>query len=397
MAATQSTMAYALKTLWPQKRVENQVYKNNPFLAMVRKDEKFTGANMVLATQYADSQGRSSVFATALANKGAHAGAKFLLTRAKDYWLGSVDTETILSSKDDPGSLVDALERETKSGMNAITRSLAVKTYGDGSGAIGAVGSGTASPITLATIQDITNFEVGMKITANPNKTGNAGTMRSGTGTITAINRDTGVITYSGTITSIAPNDYLYQEGDYDAPIKGLLAWLPVSAPTSTAFFGLDRSVETTRLGGCRIDISSQSPEEGLINAAFSLGREGGSPDYLFGNHEDVKNIQYALGSKVQYEDLKVGEIGFQALKVNGPTGVIKVLADRNCPKGYSFLLQMDTWALHSLGKAPRILNVDGNELLREYNADANEIRMAYYAQLGCTAPGWNAILTMPS
>lgn len=34
-------------------------------------------------------------------------------------------------------------------------------------------------------------------------------------------------------------------------------------------------------------------------------------------------------------------------------------------------------------------------EMLRVYNADAGEVRCGYYAQLACSAPGWNAQVTL--
>lgn len=96
--------------------------------------------------------------------------------------------------------------------------------------------------------------------------------------------------------------------------------------------------------------------------------------------------------SKVQYVDLKVtADVGFRGIVVNGPRGPIKVIPDQNCPSGRAFMLQLDTWKLYSLGKAPKILDADGMKMLRESSADAVELRVGFYAQLGCRAPGWSA------
>jgi hypothetical protein len=53
--------------------------------------------------------------------------------------------------------------------------------------------------------------------------------------------------------------------------------------------------------------------------------------------------------------------------------------------------MTMYTWALDSLDDAPHIQtdHVTG-EMLRVYNADAAELRVSYYAQVECNAPGWN-------
>ena len=97
--------------------------------------------------------------------------------------------------------------------------------------------------------------------------------------------------------------------------------------------------------------------------------------------------IQSNKTSKVQYVDLKVNaEIGFRGILMNGPRGPIKVVPDQNCPSDRAFMLQMDTWKLYSLGKAPKILDTDGMKMLREASSDSVEVRVGYYAQLGLAA-----------
>ncbi len=80
---------------------------------------------------------------------------------------------------------------------------------------------------------------------------------------------------------------------------------------------------------------------------------------------------------------------------INGPRGPIKIVPDQNCPSDTAFMLQMDVWKLYSLGKAPKILDTDGLKMLREAASDAVEVRIGYYAQLGCRAPGFNVNLKL--
>ena len=56
----------------------------------------------------------------------------------------------------------------------------------------------------------------------------------------------------------------------------------------------------------------------------------------------------------------------------------------------------MSTWHLHTLGP-PRVLDQDGNQLSRVYNADAFEARLAYWGNLYTDAPGYNANIAMPT
>ena len=382
-----TTFAAALKQHYTDEKIENMVYKDNPFLAMISKYEDFGGENLKLPVKYGIPMGRSATFADAVSNKTASQLKAFLLTRKADYAIASIANETIEASKGNANAFIEAATFEIDGAIESATRSLAISLYGDGSGSIGVVGAlatTTASndTVTLATIQDITNFEVGMQLnfgTATANKK------------IDSINRDTGVFILdaaSGATTTEA----IYVDGDKDNMLTGLGGWLPATAPASTdSFFGVNRSSDSTRLGGIRFDGSSLPLEEALIGAAARVAREGGKPDVCFINYNNFADLEKALGSKVSYVDVKVNpEIGFRGIMVHGPRGPIKVVPDQNCPNGVAYLLQMDVWKLYSLGKAPKILDSDGLKFLRESTADAVEARIGYYAQLGCRAPGFN-------
>ena len=387
MALNMTTFAAALKQHYTDEKIENMVYKDNPFLAMVSKYEDFGGENLKLPVKYGIPMGRSATFADAVANKTASQLKAFLLTRNSDYAIASIANETIEASKGNANAFIEAATFEIDGAIESATRSLAISLYGDGSGSIGVVGAlatTTASndTVTLATIQDITNFEVGMQLnfgTATTNKK------------IDSINRDTGVFILdaaSGATTTEA----IYVDGDKDNMLTGLGGWLPSTAPASTdSFFGVNRSSDSTRLGGIRFDGSSLPLEEALIGAAARVAREGGKPDVCFINYNNFGDLEKALGSKVSYVDVKVNpEIGFRGILIHGPRGPIKVVPDQNCPNGVAYMLQMDVWKLYSLGKAPKILDSDGLKFLRESTADAVEARIGYYAQLGCRAPGFN-------
>lgn len=394
-------IAAILKVLCPQKRVENQVYADHAFLAMVKKNEQFFGSHLAVAVRYGDSQGRSAAFGTAQTNNGSFAAKKFMLTRVADYQVCRLDTESIMASENDQGALIQALDTELSSGMNNIGKSLATSLVRGKSGALAQIGSVASDTITLKNINDITSFEVGMVLgTPYTAKSGGSAHATPASSTIVAVDRDAGTITMttndlSGT--NWVADDYLFPAGDRGVKISGLDDWFPSSAPTAgDAHFGVDRSSDTVRLAGLRVDLSGLNPEEGLVTALSRVHREGGRPNMVFLNHLDFRNVEISLGSKVEYESLSVGDIGFQALTVNSAKGKVSLLADQDIPAGVGYALDMRTLTLHSLKKAPQILELDGNKLMRVYNADQWEARIAYFAQLGCDAPGWNCRMVMP-
>jgi len=386
----------ALKQHYTNDRIENMVYSDNPLLALIPKYEQFGGRNLPIPVIYGNPQGRSATFTNAQANKTNTQVTDFVLTRNSDYSLASISNELIEASKGNANAFMEAATTEIDGAIQAATRSLAIAMYGSGSGSIGQVSAGfTGTSLQLKDIEDVTNFEVGMEIVFSSSNGG--GSVKSGRLTVNGVNRDTGVLTVdAGSAvdggTGPATDDFVFVEGDYDQKIKGLEAWIPASAPSATAFFGVDRSVDATRLGGIRYDGSAEPIEEALISGASRVAREGGKITHCFISYGKYAELEKALGSKVQYVDLKAtADIGFRGIMVNGPRGPIRVIADQNCPSSVAYMLQLDMWKLYSLGKCPRILDSDGLKMLRESSADAVEVRVGYYAQMGCRAPGYNA------
>ncbi len=400
-----TNFAAALKQHYTSQRIENMVYKDNPFLAMVSKYESFGGENLKLPIKYGIPQGRSATFSDALANKTNSQLKAFLLTRKSNYSLADIDNETLEASKGNANAFIEAATTEIDGAIESATRSLAISLFGDGGGSIGQIDTTVAgTTITLNQADDITNFEVGMALNLYSAATG--GTVRASTvsgnwvGVVESVNRDAGslvVDTNLNTATGITALDYIVPEGDYDKMLSGLGAWIPSSAPGGTdSFFGVNRSADATRLGGIRFAGGSLPLEEALIGAASRAAREGGKPDVCFMNYSNFADLEKALGSKVSYVNIKVKpEIGFRGIEINGPRGVIKVIPDQNCPKDVAYMLDMSMWKLYSLGKAPKILDPDGLRFLRVSTADSVEVRVGYYAQLGCRGPGFNVRIAL--
>lgn len=398
---TNATFAAMLKTLWFTGEIQNLALKNNPFLGMVPKKTDFYGDGLKIPLSYADLQGRSATFANAQAQSTPSKYAAFTITRAPtDYAIGRVDGETLETSQSNKGAFMAALEAEIKRGRNSITRSLAVKLFRSPVGIMGrtiTVAGVTNSTFTVSTA-DSYNIEVGMTLGAVDVDTG-VGVPRSGSAIVSAIDRQTSATTatvsFTGTITSFTSLDYVFVAGDYNGAISGLAAWVPDSAPSSTSFFGVNRTLDVTRLGGMRFT-SSAPIEEAFQDALAELYLAGSSPTHAFMNPLDFKNLINALGAKVvRTKVMGTAGTGYSAVEVDSPAGTIKVLADPNCPKLHVYILQMDTWCLYSCKEAPHILEYGGGEILRMGDQDAVEFRMGYRAQLGCSAPGYNAVLIL--
>jgi len=409
MALDMTSFDAALKDYYTDSTVEDMTYTDRPMFALIPKMEEFYGRRLPIPLIYGNPQGRSATF-TRAQTRGALESSKvesFDITRVKNYSVATIDNETLEASKNDKGAFMEAATTEFDGAINNITNDIALDMYLAGWGDRGVIGSSSfgVTTITLATIADIVNFEIGMELDLSASQAAN--TLRaygsSGNGLIvTAINRDTGVLTFAfnvndatNGIPTIAQGDFIFVRGDRQnsatptrLKLSGLEAWNPYAAPSATAFFGVDRTLDTIRLSGLRYDGSALPIEETLIEGAIRVGKHGGSIDTYFMPFEKFSDLEKSLGSKVQYVDLMANaNIGFRGIRVNGPKGEIKCVPDKNCPANRIRGLRLKAWKLYSLGKAVRVLDTDGLKMLRQSSADGVESRWGGYLQLGSNSP----------
>lgn len=369
---------------------------------MVRKNTDFGGKYKPIPIITGASQGRSATFANAQNNQSPVQIESFFLTRASDYSIAQIDNQTMLASRTDKMAFLEGSKVLIDGAISSITLSLASAMFRSGTGSIGQIASIATGVIVLSDLSSIVQFEVNMVLQANAT---DGGTPRAALGYVISVNRSAGSLTVSasfggaaGSPAAWAAADFLLVQGDNNSKIKGLSAWLPATAPgTSDNFFGVNRSVDSTRLAGVRYDGSAQPIEEALVDSSSLLAREGGKPDVAIMSYGSYSALEKSLGAKVVYVDARgPANIEFRGIQVNGANSMIKCFPDRNCPANTCYLLTMKSWCLESLGDAPQILRYgDGLEMLRVFNADAGEVRVAYYANLSCNAPGWNAYVLL--
>jgi uncharacterized protein YegJ (DUF2314 family) len=391
------------------------VYKNNPALALLPKAEDFYGKYKPIPMIFGTPQGRSASFSQAQARSQLTYAqtASMLLTRVANYSIANISNEVLLASQNNVGAFMDAAKLEMDGAIRASTNDLATSLFKSGYGEVAQIADVTNKVITLANVNDIVYFEVGMELmVVNGAVVTNA--LRALAGSdgliVTSIDRSLGTLTFAAanvtaTIPATTIGDWLSVRGDRQAgayttqalpKVAGFSAWIPTVAPSAgESFFGVDRSVDS-RLHGQVFNGAGLPIEESLIELSALIGREGGAPDYAFVNFKTYAALEKALGSKIMYVDLKVAAaINFTGIKIYGANGPITVLADRSVPDKKVYMLQMDSWKLNSLGKAVRILDTDGLTWLRSQNADNLEIRIGGYLNCSCNAPAYQGIVLL--
>ena len=398
-SATVSSLDGVLKAYYDDFKVKVMQYSESSFLAVLPRMTKFGGANLPIPIVYSTPAGRRSSVAAAQSAAAAAKTAHFVLTRASDYGVCSISNEALAAAGlGDKAAFVSARTTEIDGIFTSLTRSLSTAIHGTGSGSLGRVGSSTSTSITLSDSESVVNFDIGMELTASSADT--TGARVGVSGPITSIDYDSGVLycTTAG-IASLSTNDYLQVSGDFNVKLKGLAGWIPGTAPTvggGDSWFGVDRSNDPSKLAGIRVP-STVAPagialEEKVVRGIARVARQGGKPTTYLCSNAKFADLQSSLGARVHWSEVKTedAEFGFETIKISSGPNTVEVLADPYCDNSTGWILQTDTWKLYSLGDVPRFENSDGLMMLRQSTSDGVEVRVKYYAQLGCIAPGKN-------
>jgi hypothetical protein len=429
-----STNIATLKELYSDDAwvMKDLVFDKNPHLAIVPKDEMemgMGGKSFPVPVMYDTGAGRSAALGTAQTYQTAPQTVEFQCTRVSNYSVATLTNDFLRASAQSIGAFMPGAELNVKSAFRNVSNDLAHDLYGDGSGTRGTYGVGTGSitsgVILLDNLGMVYQFGVGMALVsfsvsgATPTQSTSAAI-----GYVIAVDTGLGTVTVSasqggaaGTPTNWSASfPFLAQAGDVNfisnglstanmLKIAGMAAWIPNTAPGgSDNFFGVNRSVSPTKLAGLRfVGGNQESIQDALIDAVNQLAAnssEAGDPDYIFMNPVSYQTLVKQLTSQANYVSIKHDEIdiSFKALVLPTANGEIAILQDRNCPAQTAYIVTLKTWKLRSLGKVPQFLTFPGfyDQLgFPVPGSDAVELRVGYYAQLTCNAPGANAVVPL--
>jgi len=389
-----ATYVAMLKEWYTSKRIEWMVYMNAPFFAMLPKNPEIGGETYDVPIGYGDPQAGSTRFTIAQGNKTPTQTTKFQMVMKEEYSFAQIGRKVIKAAEKDRGAFLPAVKPNVDGAFRTCKRNLCIAAHGDGSGAKARVasGGGTAT-LTLTEKYDAVKFQVNERLEASATKTGGAypTVMKNQPGAlgggglvrITAIDRQAGTLTIAdidaGTVAAIADNDYLYRAGDYDNVINGWQAWVPPTAPTSTPFNGVDRSVDPDMLGGVRFDGSALVLSEAMTNGLTEGVIIGDAEvDHVFAHPKQVAKLVDQLGAKVEWQEYSVTEtIGFEGFKIRYDGGTARVFADRYGPVDRALGATLESWEFLSMGPCPEIFDAETDqEMLRESDIDGYEVRI---------------------
>jgi hypothetical protein len=419
MAAVQLTVSAfdaMMKEIYPSWRVENLAVRKRPLLQWLPKREEFYGDTLVVPVLHEDPQSAGlASLSNAITYAETSKQTKFVLTaRQKSYGVVQVEAEAIMAASKDVGAFIRAKSTQINGMLRQMGKIMHLNLYRDGNGYLGVIsaignGSGTNDLLTLTNPSDVYNFGVGQSLVIDDASAGSS--LHTTDGSVTAVVKvervdhanaqievDANTDWSGGGGATTAVTDFLFPVSNPSSVITGLAGWLPLSAPSSTAFFGVDRTTNIAALSGHRVDNTGRSILTNAEELAMLIGEFGGEPDALFCNPRTGLQLAEEVGAKVERTDGGAARVGFSGFTlVNFVTGPVQVIFDIGCPPDRAYMLQKDTWTVAHLGGLPHIVRDDGRDSLRSYDGtyDGIEVRCRSFAELYCRAPGYNGVMSV--
>lgn len=412
-AATVANVPEILKNVWKDD-IFDFMYEDQPLLGLLDKDTSWDGLYQIITVMYGGMSGRSNTFDDAQLGKGPPKYKQMQISTRDNFALWSVDHKLVTLSRNNRGALVRALAESTEKATTKLKRSSCWQFWRNGGGAVGTVQSVGASSVVLEDINDVRNFDLDdpVNFATDDGSASSPAGIRSGSAIITAIDEDTGTLTFNVTMASIGVTaaDSIFHRGDYAKSFLGIPAYCTLFTPGTggvpTSLWGMDRSDFPTRLAGSRFTGTVATVTQDIKDALATGYRRNIETTHLFVPPEIYSEIETDIGTARRYTTEKVGTVGYEALVFTTQGGKsVKVYSDADIPKSpdgstqYVFGLNLDTWKFHTADEYPMWLASvanGGGKFHVEHNANATEGRLGGYGQLYTHAPGqnWNLALT---
>ncbi len=402
-----------LKDHYAPGKVVNAAYQSNKAWGVLKKNgrpRKAGGRKWVAPIQFALPGGGSSTFATAMAatNNNSEYEA-WEVTRTKHYRKASVDNETIEATADGDVDAFEPAFDEFDKAIEAEANWLNFRFFRSKGGAAGKLAN-SAVNVTVATLSDradVWGFRKGDVIKA-ASTDGTSGALEAGSVTVASVQRQAGTVTMTGNLNAgigtITTTMWLFQDGDFGLAPAGLADWVPSSAPSATAFFGVDRTVEPEYLGGLRVDGTDGRPvHEVVIDMVVAGDEMGADVDMVMCHTSVIGTIAKQLEGKATivqaagYEGQKMAKVGYKAFEITVGDRTVTLMSDRCCPTKRMWALSLDTITFFSAGPAPNFLQRRAGSIIKvAESSDGYEARVGEYCNFVVSVPGHNVNAQLP-
>ncbi|MCL2540364.1 MAG: phage major capsid protein [Firmicutes bacterium] len=305
------------------------------------------------------------------------------------YGMIEITDKAIRASATDAGAFVNLLNAEMEGLLNASKFNLSRMLYGDGSGLLADV---TAAVVAtgLITVSSVKNLMEG--IVVDFYKSGAAVTGLVGV-RIESINRTAKQIKVSAALPAdIAANPTAYKiyvQGSKDNELTGLGAIFNTGL---TSLYGVTKANHGWMNPYAKAKGTTEAFDDMLVQTAIDeVARNYDSvTDFMVCDSATRRAFQAYLTSQRMNLDIVELSGGYKTMSYNG----IPVVSDRFAPAGTLYMLNTKDFCIHQLCDWQWLEAEDGSILKQKSGFPIYTATLVKYADLICSKPGGQAMLT---
>jgi hypothetical protein len=400
-ASSITTLPFIVKRKYSQRQVGDLTSRGRPWWKIIDKEDGFDGDGHFYDIVHGNPQGVGGTFPGAKANVGASKGKQLRADTTVRYGYITLDGVSMLKaeSKGD-AAFLSLVTRETDGILEELADTLAFDLFRDGSGRRGTIasgaGTGVAQVLTLSDPDEARNFKIDMILVASTNANGTS--PRAGVAKVVAVNEDAGTVTVDnsggGGITALANTDHLFRSTENATAMQGMASHLPLTAPTGgDNFRGVDRSGDTRRLAGVRVNAPGDPIEESAGLVGVKIDQVGQQGRLVFTNPINFWAAVKRLNAKVTYDGGGAkASYGFEGIDIYSAAGSMRLVSEPFCPVSLNYVVNPETWYQKHLKGLPHIIMDDTLRHLRMTDDDGVEMRARALCNPCCTKPGANGV-----
>ncbi len=309
---------------------------------------------------------------------------QFVLTLKNLYGTIEISDKAVRASENSVGAFVNLLNAEMEGLLKASSFNFGRMLFGDGNGTLATVSAISDNTVTVDSVKNIVEGMVVDFVTAAGSAISNATARR-----VVYVDRANKQIKVSGAALSTAQvpvGSIITVQNSYGKEITGLKAIFKDSG----SIYGLDRATHKWLIPYMKDNVGEIS-ETAIQTAIDELEENTGSKVNFIVCSSGVKRAyQKHLATYKRNIDVMELNGGYKALSYNG----IPVISDRFCPEGTMYLLNTDDFILHQLCDWKWLEGEDGRVLKQVANKPVYSATLVKYADLVCTRPCGQAMLS---
>lgn len=416
MAETATTFDAFLKEWYSPGKIAELVYTGRPALEDVKKDGSGSGRRCIQPILFGNPQGLAADLANAqtaaqqAGNGGTQKSEDWIVPWGDYSAVMEITSKVLLQARDNLGAFMRAKKVNVDGILNAFGDTMSAYLFREGRNlCVFTISTGVC---TVVTKQDLANIHVGMIINASADDGTSASHTLLGSGSagfVFARNPNAGTFTVAtsaanaaagtaGTPGSWTGTMYAFRQGDFGgsgatAIFDGYGQWIPASDPSSTAFNGVNRTIDIQALSGSRLTgisaaVGVEQRVKRLVTAIAGVnGRKG--PNVIYANPDKWQELADSLEARgYRMADGKDAAFNYGGIRVAMGGKFVDIKADPFCPYGTIFAINLDVVTMYSLDKFLHLVNGDGLEMLRKSNANTYEMRWESFPALVVAGPG---------